>query len=84
MQTGCCSAAPAVLLLLVVAAAGASVAGATYVRYKDHKQPIQARVEDLLGRMRIEEKIGQMTQIERHNASSAVIEKYFVGTYSLP
>ncbi|XP_040257114.1 uncharacterized protein [Aegilops tauschii subsp. strangulata] len=79
MQTGCCSAA-AVLLLLVVAAAGASVAGATYVRYKDPKQPIQARVEDLLGRMRIEEKIGQMTQIERHNASSAVIEKYFVGS----
>ncbi|KAM3391353.1 hypothetical protein ACQJBY_012810 [Aegilops geniculata] len=80
MQTGCCSGAAAVLLFLVVAAAGASVAGATYVRYKDPKQPIQARVEDLLGRMRIEEKIGQMTQIEHHNASSAVIEKYFVGS----
>ncbi|VAI36757.1 unnamed protein product [Triticum turgidum subsp. durum] len=68
------------LLIVLVVAAGTSVAGATYVRYKDPKQPIQARVTDLLGRMTLEEKIGQMTQIERANASTAVIEKYFVGS----
>ncbi|KAI4963676.1 hypothetical protein ZWY2020_011214 [Hordeum vulgare] len=33
------------------------------------------RAADLLGRMTVAEKIGQMTQIERSNASSAVIEK---------
>jgi beta-glucosidase len=68
------------LLLLLVAAAGTSVAGAANVKYKDPKQPIQERVADLVSRMTLEEKIGQMTQIERANASSSVIQKYFVGT----
>jgi beta-glucosidase len=66
------------LLLLLVT----SVAGAEYVKYKDPKRPIQERVEDLVSRMTLEEKIGQMTQIERANASSSVIQKYFVGTYA--
>ncbi|XP_051178313.1 uncharacterized protein [Lolium perenne] len=68
------------LLLLLVAAAGTSVAGAANVKYKDPKQPIQERVADLVSRMTLEEKIGQMTQIERANASSSVIQKYFVGS----
>ncbi|XP_062213254.1 uncharacterized protein LOC133914118 [Phragmites australis] len=48
--------------------------------YKDPKQPINERVQDLLSRMTLEEKIGQMSQIERANATTTVIEKYFVGS----
>ena len=33
--------------------------------YRDAAQPVAKRVEDLLGRMTLEEKIGQMTQAER-------------------
>ncbi|KAL6894089.1 hypothetical protein ACP4OV_008187 [Aristida adscensionis] len=62
--------------LLVASAATAS----EYVTYKDSGKPINERVDDLLGRMTLEEKIGQMSQIERANASTSVIEKYFVGS----
>ena len=44
---------PAVLLLACVARAAAPV-------YLDPKQPVEARVEDLLARMTLEEKVGQM------------------------
>jgi len=33
--------------------------------YKDSAAPIAQRVEDLLARMTLEEKIGQMTQVEK-------------------
>ncbi|CAK7325146.1 unnamed protein product [Dovyalis caffra] len=38
-----------------------------YVLYKDATKPVEVRVKDLLGRMTLEEKIGQMVQIERAN-----------------
>jgi beta-glucosidase len=41
--------------------------------YQDASQPVGARVEDLLSRMTIEEKIGQMTQVE-HNSLAAAPE----------
>ncbi|RLN17606.1 beta-glucosidase BoGH3B-like [Panicum miliaceum] len=76
--------AAAVACLLVAAvllpAAAAEKAKAEYVKYKDPKQPINERVDDLLNRMTLEEKIGQMSQIERANATTEVIEKYFVGS----
>nr|GMD69778.1 beta-glucosidase BoGH3B-like isoform X1 [Ipomoea batatas] len=34
-------------------------------KYKDPKQPVGERIKDLMKRMTLEEKIGQMTQIER-------------------
>ncbi|GLJ32811.1 hypothetical protein SUGI_0660720 [Cryptomeria japonica] len=55
-------------------------ADAKYVRYKDPSQPIEARVEDLLVRMTLEEKIGQMTQIERSVASADVMKYYKIGS----
>ncbi|CAN6315260.1 unnamed protein product [Urochloa humidicola] len=75
------SLASAVACLLVAAVfLPAAATAAEYVKYKDPKQPINERVQDLLGRMTLEEKIGQMSQIERANATTEVIEKYFVGS----
>ncbi|CAN6322606.1 unnamed protein product [Urochloa humidicola] len=73
--------ATAVACLLVAAVfLPAAATAAEYVKYKDPKQPINERVQDLLSRMTLEEKIGQMSQIERANATTEVIEKYFVGS----
>jgi hypothetical protein len=49
--------------------------------YKDSNQPVALRVKDLLSRMTLAEKIGQMTQIERSIANASDIEHYFVGDY---
>ena len=48
--------------------------------YKDPSQPLESRVEDLLGRMTLAEKIGQMTQIDRTVATTAAIKNFFIGT----
>ncbi|KAK7315569.1 hypothetical protein VNO77_34122 [Canavalia gladiata] len=53
---------------------------AEYLKYKDPKQPLHARIKDLLNRMTLEEKIGQMVQIERSVASAEVMKKYYVGS----
>lgn len=52
---------------------------AEYLKYKDPKQPVAVRIKDLLGRMTLAEKIGQMTQIERENATADALAKYFIG-----
>ncbi|XP_002985402.2 uncharacterized protein LOC9649910 [Selaginella moellendorffii] len=70
--------ARSMLLLLLLLAFDASLSRAAL--YKDTSQPIHARVQDLLSRMTLEEKIGQMTQIERENATGSVITKYFIGS----
>ncbi|KAL0370815.1 UNVERIFIED_CONTAM: hypothetical protein Sangu_0399600, partial [Sesamum angustifolium] len=46
--------------------------------YKDPNAPIEARVKDLLSRMTLLEKIGQMTQIERSVATPAAIKDRFI------
>lgn len=50
--------------------------------YKDSKAPIEARVKDLLSRMTLLEKIGQMTQIERSVATPSAIKDRFIGAHS--
>lgn len=40
----------------------------------------EQRVEDLLSRMTLEEKIGQMVQAERNSASPADVKNYFLGS----
>ncbi|KAJ9131890.1 hypothetical protein P3X46_034793 [Hevea brasiliensis] len=57
-----------------------AIAEAEYVKYKDPKQPLNVRIEDLMKRMTLEEKIGQMTQIDRSVASAEVMKKYFIGS----
>ncbi|PIA54131.1 hypothetical protein AQUCO_00900596v1 [Aquilegia coerulea] len=49
-------------------------------KYKDPKLPIGIRIKDLLNHMTLAEKIGQMTQIERKNATVDVMKKFFIGS----
>ncbi|KAK7300355.1 hypothetical protein RJT34_11199 [Clitoria ternatea] len=57
-----------------------SVSEAEYLKYKDPKQPLNVRIRDLLKRMTLEEKVGQMVQIERSVATPQVMKKYFIGS----
>ncbi|CAL5356908.1 unnamed protein product [Camellia sinensis] len=54
--------------------------GKTYMKYKNPKQALNVRIKDLMGRMTLEEKIGQMVQIERGVASAKVMKKHFIGS----
>ncbi|XP_062167590.1 uncharacterized protein LOC133873831 isoform X2 [Alnus glutinosa] len=65
------------LLLLCLWAASTE---AEHVKYKDPKQPLNVRIKDLLRRMTLEEKIGQMVQIDRTVASAEVMKNYFIGS----
>lgn len=56
-----------------------SFSEAEYRKYKDPKVPLNERIRDLIKRMTLEEKIGQMTQIERSVATPDVMKKYFLG-----
>uniref|UniRef100_A0A7N0RCB0 Beta-glucosidase n=1 Tax=Kalanchoe fedtschenkoi TaxID=63787 RepID=A0A7N0RCB0_KALFE len=51
-----------------------------YLVYKDAKQPITLRVKDLLSRMTLEEKIGQMAQIDRSVATQDIMQTYSIGS----
>ncbi|KAJ4720515.1 Beta-glucosidase [Melia azedarach] len=55
-------------------------ANAEYVKYKDPKQPVAVRVKDLLSRMTLEEKIGQMVQIDRTVATAQTMKDYSIGS----
>ncbi|XP_028779953.1 uncharacterized protein LOC114736333 isoform X2 [Neltuma alba] len=48
--------------------------------YKNPSESIEARVKDLLSRMTLKEKIGQMTQIERRVATPSVIRDLSIGS----
>ncbi|KAG2395502.1 Beta-xylosidase/alpha-L-arabinofuranosidase 2 [Vigna angularis] len=51
-----------------------------YLRYKDPKQPVATRIKDLMSRMTVEEKIGQMVQIDRSVANAKVMKTSFIGS----
>lgn len=69
-----------ILLLCYLAA----VSEAEYMKYKDPKQPLGVRIKDLMKRMSLEEKVGQMTQIERKIASADVMKNHFIGNNNKP
>lgn len=48
--------------------------------YLDPQQPVEKRVEDLLERMTLEEKIGQMTQVEKDTIPPPDIARYLIGS----
>ena len=55
------------------------VVGAEYVKYKDPKQPVAVRIKDLMSKMTLAEKIGQMVQIDRTVATEQIIRDYSIG-----
>lgn len=69
-----------VLILLIVCFAVASgtvlaqkreaASRGPYVPYRDARLPIEKRIDDLLGRMTLQEKIGQMCQYSAYSSSS--------------
>lgn len=73
------------LLLFVVLLVSCALKSRS-VPYKDPSQPVDVRVEDLLSRMTLEEKIGQMTQVENNSISPyylfppSEVAKYFIGS----
>ncbi|KAL3850235.1 hypothetical protein ACJIZ3_012117 [Penstemon smallii] len=71
---------PIPILCLVLLCFCAAFTEAEYLKYKDPKQPLNVRIKDLMMRMTIEEKIGQMSQIERKLASPDILKKYFIGS----
>ncbi|XP_024981298.1 uncharacterized protein LOC112518021 isoform X3 [Cynara cardunculus var. scolymus] len=48
--------------------------------YKNQDEPIESRIKDLLSRMTVKEKVGQMTQIERSVATPSVIKDLCIGS----
>ena len=67
------------LMGLLLLSCLAAMADAKYAKYKDPKQPLNVRINDLLSQMTLEEKIGQMVQIDRTVATAKVLNKYFIG-----
>lgn len=65
----------AVLLLCL----SAVMAKTEYMKYKDPKLAVNVRIKDLMKRMTLAEKIGQMVQIDRTVASNKVMKKYLIG-----
>ena len=72
------------VFLIIVMCCWAYMAEAAYFKYKDPKQKLGVRIKDLMKRMTVEEKIGQMTQIDRTVASNEVMKKYLIGTRIIP
>ena len=52
----------------------------TPVVESDASQTVDTRVEELLVRMSLDEKIGQMTQVEKNSIQPGDITKYFIGS----
>ena len=64
------------LIVMAIATCLTSCGGSQKEVYKDPTAPVESRVEDLLGRMTLEEKVGQMNQfvgLEHIKANSAVM-----------
>jgi beta-glucosidase len=73
----------AAVVPVVVAGLGlvpASAAFAALLPYQDPSLPVATRVSDLLGRMSLDEKLGQMTQAERSAVTNTQITQFRLGS----
>ncbi|KAK3026302.1 hypothetical protein RJ639_040990 [Escallonia herrerae] len=48
--------------------------------YRNPNEPLEARIKDLMSRMTVKEKIGQMTQIERSVATPSAVKDLSIGS----
>ena len=76
----------AIVILFSGRYGGATAATRGYIKYKDPKAGVEERVEDLLTRMTLPEKLGQMCQVDRFNFSypnpsigQEIFTKYMIG-----
>ncbi|XP_048324197.2 uncharacterized protein LOC107410380 [Ziziphus jujuba] len=53
---------------------------AEYMAYKDPKQPMNRRIKDLMSRMTLAEKIGQMTQLDRSVTTFEIMRDFSIGS----
>ncbi|XP_038900909.1 beta-glucosidase BoGH3B-like [Benincasa hispida] len=51
-----------------------------YVKYKDPIQPLNVRIKDLMDRMTLAEKIGQMAQLDRSVVTPEIMRDYSIGS----
>ncbi|KAI4382198.1 hypothetical protein MLD38_008193 [Melastoma candidum] len=70
----------AFLVLCCCCCSSSAVLESDYVKYKDPSQTVEDRIDDLLARMTLAEKIGQMTQIERKVATPDVMREFSIGS----
>ncbi|WP_223166785.1 glycoside hydrolase family 3 N-terminal domain-containing protein [Nonomuraea sp. SYSU D8015] len=64
----------------VTVGGGPVAVAAAALPYQDPSLPVRDRVADLMGRMSLEEKLGQMTQAERGSVSTADVTTYRLGS----
>ncbi len=91
LMAGCAPAAPSAAPTAATAVPTVEVLGTSApaptpaspgqpVLYNDSAQPPAARAADLLARMTLAEKIGQMTQVEKNSINAIGVRDYFVGS----
>ncbi|RID68829.1 hypothetical protein BRARA_C00966 [Brassica rapa] len=67
-------------LLMLCSSVAANKEPLANAKYKNPKEPLEVRIKNLMSHMTLEEKLGQMVQVERVNATTKVIKKYFIGS----
>ena len=72
--------AAAVVAVTAIGLIPASAAHAALLPYQDPTLPVATRVNDLLARMSLDEKLGQMTQAERGAVTNAQITQFRLGS----
>ncbi|EEF38424.1 beta-glucosidase BoGH3B [Ricinus communis] len=57
-----------------------AAADAEYLKYKDPSQPLNVRIRDVMKRMTLAEKIGQMVQLDRSVVTPEIMRDYSIGS----
>ncbi|KAM7259103.1 hypothetical protein ACFE04_014844 [Oxalis oulophora] len=69
-----------VILLLCSMVAAAMAQRSRHVTYKDPTKPVNTRIKDLMTRMTLAEKIGQMVQLDRTAVTWGILRDYSIGS----
>ena len=79
LLTSCSTQTPASVISPKSTVAATGTASGDVI-YTDPSQASEARLDDLLKRMTLDEKIGQMTQVEKNSIRPGDITKYYIGS----